>query len=91
MIVLPAIGDDELFVFNQGADGGRVYFYIEQSVCARLQGDFVASGQGHGASWARRMPSLLTVGASRAMLPPSLAVSSPRLVMLPVAPLRVKV
>ena len=41
-------------------------------------------------SWARRMPSLLTVGASRAMLPPSWAVSSPGLVMLPVAPLRVK-
>ena len=42
-------------------------------------------------SWARRMPSLLTVGASRAMLPPSLAVSSPWLVMLPVAPFLLKV
>ena len=46
---MPAVGDDELFVFNQGADGGRVDFYIQQSVCARLQGDFVACGQGHGA------------------------------------------
>ena len=41
---LPAIGNDELFVVDQGLDSGGVYLYVEQPVRACLQGDLVACG-----------------------------------------------
>ena len=45
---LAAVGFDQLMVFHHGIDHGLIDLHVKQAITGKIQGDRIASGQGHG-------------------------------------------